>query len=71
MIKLSLFQLDPMTAHERYRKEIQALQDEIVRLEKQRTDARKDLKALRLKSREDKRQFLCQIAAEKRKGNKE
>lgn len=71
MIKLSLFQLDPMTAYERYRKEVKALEAEIERLSKQRTDARKDLKATKIKGAETKRQLLCQIEAEKRKGNKE
>jgi len=69
MIKLSLFQLDPMTAYERYRKEITALEQEIQRLEKQRTDARKDLKAQRVKGKEEKRQLLCQIEAAKRNGD--
>lgn len=70
MIKLSLFQLDPMTAYERYRKEVEAFETEIKRLEKQRTDARKDLKATKIKGYETKRQLLCQIEAEKRKGPK-
>jgi tRNA-binding EMAP/Myf-like protein len=71
MIKLSLFQLDPMTAYERYRKEVLALEQQIHKVQQERNHARKQLKDCKVDFKEEKRQYLCQIEAAKRKGDGE
>ena len=63
MIKLSLFMLDPVKAHEQYVKEITLLNAKLVLAEESAKLAKKELKAMRKATKEKVRQMGCQIAA--------
>ena len=63
MIKLSLFMLDPVKAHEQYVKEITLLNAKLVLAEESAKLAKKELKAMRKVTKEKVRQMGCQIAA--------
>lgn len=63
MIKLSLFMLDPVKAHELYVKEITLLNKKLVVAEESAKLAKKELKAIRKATKEKVRQMGCQIAA--------
>lgn len=63
MIKLSLFMLDPVKAHEHYVKEITLLNAKLVLAEESVKLAKKELKAMRKSTKEKVRQMGCQIAA--------
>jgi hypothetical protein len=71
MIKLSVFLLDPMKAYDRYRKEILELEQLARSIQQERNHLRKQLKDCKVDFKEEKRQYLCQIEAAKRKGNQE
>jgi hypothetical protein len=71
MIKLSVFLLDPMKAYDRYRKEILELEQLAHRIQQERNHLRKQLKDCKVGFKEEKRQYLCQIEAAKRKGDGE
>jgi len=63
MIKLSLFMLDPVKAHEQYVKEIALLNAKLVLAEESDKLAKKELKSLRKTTKEKVRQMGCQIAS--------
>lgn len=63
MIKLSLFMLDPVKAHEQYVKEIALLNAKLVLAEESVKLTKKELKAMRKATKEKVRQMGCQIAA--------
>ena len=63
MIKLSLFMLDPVKAHEQYIKEIAILNAKLVLAEESTKLAKKELKAMRKVTKEKVRQMGCQIAS--------
>lgn len=63
MIKLSLFMLDPVKAHEQYVKEIALLNAKLVLAEESVKLAKKELKSLRKATKEKLRQMGCQIAS--------
>lgn len=63
MIKLSLFMLDPVKAHEQYVKEMALLNAKLVVAEESAKLAKKELKAIRKATKEKVRQMGCQIAA--------
>lgn len=63
MIKLSLFMLDPVKAHEHYVKEITLLNSKLVLAEESAKLAKKELKAMRKTTKEKLRQMGCQIAS--------
>ena len=63
MIKLSLFMLDPVKAHEQYVKEIAILNAKLVLAEESTKLAKKELKAMRKVTKEKVRQMGCQIAS--------
>ena len=63
MIKLSLFMLDPVKAHEQYVKEITLLNAKLVLAEESAKLAKKELKSLRKTTKEKLRQMGCQIAS--------
>ena len=63
MIKLSLFMLDPVKAHEQYIKEIALLNAKLVLAEESTKLAKKELKAMRKVTKEKVRQMGCQIAS--------
>jgi hypothetical protein len=63
MIKLSLFMLDPVKAHEQYVKEIALLNAKLVSAEESAKLAKKELKSMRKATKEKVRQMGCQIAA--------
>lgn len=67
MIKLSLFMLDPMKAHEQYVKEITLLNAKVVLAEESAKLAKKELKAMRKVTKEKVRQMGCQIASLERR----
>lgn len=63
MIKLSLFMLDPVKAHEQYVKEIALLNAKLVLAEESAKLAKKELKAMGKTMKEKVRQMGCQIAS--------
>jgi hypothetical protein len=63
MIKLSLFMLDPVKAHEQYVKEMGLLNAKLVVAEESAKIAKKELKAIRKATKEKLRQMGCQIAS--------
>ena len=63
MIKLSLFMLDPVKAHEQYVKEIALLNAKLVLAEESAKLAKKELKAVCKATKEKVRQMGCQIAS--------
>ena len=63
MIKLSLFMLDPVKAHEQYVKEITLLNSKLVLAEESAKLAKKELKSMRKTTKEKVRQMGCQIAS--------
>lgn len=63
MIKLSLFMLDPVKAHEQYVKEITLLNAKLVLAEESAKLAKKELKVMRKTTKEKLRQMGCQIAS--------
>lgn len=63
MIKLSLFMLDPVKAHELYVKEIAILNKKLALAEEAAKLAKKELKTMRKATKEKVRQMGCQIAA--------
>ena len=69
MIKLSLFMLDPVKAHEQYVKEIALLNAKLVSSEESAKLAKKELKAMRKATKEKVRQMGCQIASLERRND--
>lgn len=69
MIKLSLFMLDPVKAHEQYAKEIASLNAKLVLAEESAKLAKKELKAMRKTTKEKVRQMGCQIASLERRND--
>lgn len=63
MIKLSLFMLDPVKAHEQYVKEITLLNAKLVLDEESAKLVKKELKVMRKTTKEKLRQMGCQIAS--------
>lgn len=69
MIKLSLFMLDPVKAHEQYIKEITLLNAKLVLVEESAKLVKKELKSLRKTTKEKLRQMGCQIASLERRND--
>ena len=69
MIKLSLFMLDPVKAHEQYIKEIAILNAKLVLAEESAKLAKKELKSMRKATKEKLRQMGCQIASLERRND--
>ena len=63
MIKLSLFMLDPVKAHELYIKEMTLLQKKLELAEESAKLAKKEQKAMYNTMKEKVRQMGCQIAS--------
>ena len=63
MIKLSLFMLDPVKAHELYVKEMVVLQKKLELAEESAKLAKKEQKAMYKTMKEKVRQMGCQIAS--------